>query len=203
MNIKDRIKYLRKEILNKTQSEFGKLLGVSRSVIANIELDLLANPKQKEPLYRLICSEFKVNYDWLIDGEGEMFIETDETILNQLSEAYSLTVLEQKLLLSYLNMDVTKRVVITDFIRTVINVFDKEESMFKEPEILKFTEEEEKFKINEEDFALIQDEYKTNRPLKKQTEEDEQYKLAGSNGARLKTKAIGLDDLKSSYDKDL
>lgn len=70
MEIYERIRELRKNKLNLTQTEFGKVLGVSRDVIKNIELNALARPDQKEPLYRLICEKFHVNYDWLINGVG-------------------------------------------------------------------------------------------------------------------------------------
>ena len=56
-----------------TQTEFGERLGVSRDVIGNIEYNRLKNPKQKEPIIKLICSTFGVNEIWLRTGEGEMF----------------------------------------------------------------------------------------------------------------------------------
>lgn len=55
-----------------TQTEFGERLGVSRDVIGNIEYNRLKNPKQKEPIIKLICSTFGVNELWLRSGEGEM-----------------------------------------------------------------------------------------------------------------------------------
>lgn len=75
MEVYERIKDLRKNILHLSQTEFGQRLGVSRSVIANIELNVLARPDQKEPLYKLICKEFHVRYDWLVNGVGDPFSE--------------------------------------------------------------------------------------------------------------------------------
>lgn len=75
MEIYERIKKLRKNELHLSQTEFGEKLGVSRSVIKNIELNALAHPEQKEPLYKLICKEFHVNCNWLISGTGEPFSE--------------------------------------------------------------------------------------------------------------------------------
>lgn len=75
MEIYERIKELRKKYLHLSQTEFGEKLGVSRSVIANIELNALARPDQKEPLYKLICKEFHVRYEWLVDGVGDPFLE--------------------------------------------------------------------------------------------------------------------------------
>jgi len=73
LEIYERIRELRKNHLHLSQTELGKQLGVSRSVIANIELNTLSKPEQKEPLYKLICKEFHVNYDWLTNGVGEPF----------------------------------------------------------------------------------------------------------------------------------
>lgn len=61
-----------------TQTEFGERLGVSRDVIGNIEYNRLKNPKQKEPIIKLICSTFGVNEIWLRSGEGEMFQAMNE-----------------------------------------------------------------------------------------------------------------------------
>ena len=74
--IKERFKELRKE-LNLNQSEFGKRLGVSKDVISNIEIGRV---KPKALLIDAICNIFKVNKDWLINGNGNMFKDTKENI---------------------------------------------------------------------------------------------------------------------------
>ena len=66
----ERIKKVRKEYLKLSREEFGKRLGVSMSVITNIELNRLARPEQKEPLIKLICKEFSIDEDWLRYGIG-------------------------------------------------------------------------------------------------------------------------------------
>ncbi len=72
MNVPDRIKSLRKS-LNLSQEDFGNRLGVSRSVIANIECDRLKRPDQKEPIYKLICEKFNINEEWLKYGTEPKF----------------------------------------------------------------------------------------------------------------------------------
>ena len=72
MELHERLRYLRKDYLHLSQEEFGKILGVSRSVIKNIELNLLARPDQKEPLIKLVCKEFGISESWLRDGIGDM-----------------------------------------------------------------------------------------------------------------------------------
>lgn len=71
MDIHERIKMVREQN-NMTQAEFGKRLGISRDVYANIENDRLRKPETKEPIIKLICKEFGVSYQWLVNGLGEM-----------------------------------------------------------------------------------------------------------------------------------
>lgn len=73
MEIYERIRVLRKDFLKLSQESFGERLGVSRSVIKNIELDALARPEQKLSLLKLICKEFSVSEEWLLNGVGDMF----------------------------------------------------------------------------------------------------------------------------------
>lgn len=78
LNIGERIETLRKD-LSMSRRVFGERLGVSESVIVNIEYDRLKRPEQKESLYKLICKEFNVNEEWLRTGEGEMFVSLNRT----------------------------------------------------------------------------------------------------------------------------
>jgi len=83
----ERIKEVRKN--NKlTQSEFAEKLGVTRSVIANIELNRLAKPEQKTSLIKLISREFNVSENWLLEGNGAIYtsFKDDEKIAKLLAE---------------------------------------------------------------------------------------------------------------------
>lgn len=71
MELHERVRYLRKEILNQTQSEFAAHLGTSRDAINNIEGNRLKRPEQKEPLLKLMCEKFSVNEAWLFSGDGD------------------------------------------------------------------------------------------------------------------------------------
>lgn len=77
MEVYERVKELRKNFLKMSQTAFGQQLGVSRDVIKNIELNVLAKPEQKLSLLKLICKEFSVNEEWLLYGNGDMFINND------------------------------------------------------------------------------------------------------------------------------
>lgn len=73
MEIYERIRELRKKHLKMSMEVFGKRLGVSRDTINNIELNRLARPDQKMSLYKLICSEFGISEEWLLNGAGDMY----------------------------------------------------------------------------------------------------------------------------------
>ena len=73
MSLGDRVRKIRESqtISGKkmTQEAFGESLGVSRSVIANIEY---GRGEPNPAVLRLICKTYNVNLSWLMDGEGEM-----------------------------------------------------------------------------------------------------------------------------------
>lgn len=72
MELNERIKYLRKEILNMTQDEFGEKMGVSRDVVNNMERGRV---NIGEDRIKLICSVFSVSDKWLRNEEGEIRLE--------------------------------------------------------------------------------------------------------------------------------
>lgn len=69
--MKDRFKELR-ETLSLTQQKFADRLDISRNFVAQIEM---GNKIPSERTVKDICREFKVNYEWLTEGTGEMFIQ--------------------------------------------------------------------------------------------------------------------------------
>lgn len=114
MEIYERIRELRKNHLKMSMEAFGKRLGVSRDTINNIELNRLARPDQKMSLYKLICSEFNVNEDWLLNGTEPMFVETPSTILDQLRKEYDLDDFTTNLILQYLSLNADQRQLVQD-----------------------------------------------------------------------------------------
>lgn len=76
ISINDRIKSVRKQ-LGLSQPEFGKRLGVSRDVIANIERTT-GTVTPNELLIDHICSVYGVDPIWMETGEGEMFHKPSE-----------------------------------------------------------------------------------------------------------------------------
>ena len=76
----ERVKAIRKA-LGLTLDKFGDRLGVSKATISNIEN---GNRLLTEALTKAICREFNVNYVWLVDELGEMFLEPDMEIMGMI-----------------------------------------------------------------------------------------------------------------------
>lgn len=70
----ERVLKLRKS-LNLTQEEFGKRIGIKKAAVSKIEK---GENNLTETLQKIICNEFKINSNWLINGSGEMFISLSE-----------------------------------------------------------------------------------------------------------------------------
>lgn len=68
-----RIKTLR-QTLGMSQTDFGRKIGVTRSVLSNLDLGITT---LQDPLLSLVCSVFNVRREWLETGSGEMFEQPD------------------------------------------------------------------------------------------------------------------------------
>lgn len=109
LELYERIRLLRKDYLHMSQTEFGVKLGVSRSVIKNIELDALARPDQKLSLIKLMCKEFSVNEEWLLHGSMPMFVTPETFSLDQYLKERGCTALEIKIVKAYFELDFDTR----------------------------------------------------------------------------------------------
>lgn len=72
--MKERIKTIRKEF-NLTQEEFAKKLHVSRSALSLYEL---GKAVPSEAVCNHLIREFCINEEWLVSGNGDMFIDTSD-----------------------------------------------------------------------------------------------------------------------------
>lgn len=78
MSIGERIRAIRKE-KKLSQEAFGERLGITGSGVSNLES---GRRGMTEQMLKSICREFNVEYMFLIDGEGEMFIGNDDDTLS-------------------------------------------------------------------------------------------------------------------------
>lgn len=119
MGTSERIQEVR-SVLKMSRKAFGEALGVSGDVINNIEGNRLKRPEQKEPLYKLICQKFKVSYDWLMTGEGDMFEDLPETVLDELAIQYELDEMDKSIIRNYLDLTASERETVKKYIRGVL-----------------------------------------------------------------------------------
>lgn len=70
----NRIRQLRKT-LKLSQKEFAEQIGLKQNAVSYMEKPGSAVTKQN---IKLICSQFSVDPQWLMDGTGNMFIENDK-----------------------------------------------------------------------------------------------------------------------------
>lgn len=96
----ERVKEVRKA-LGLTLDKFGVKIGMKKNSISQVENGHNALTEQTAIS---ICREYNVNYDYLINGEGEMFDDLPQTVLDELCAQYDLDDLDRTLVEMYLEM---------------------------------------------------------------------------------------------------
>ena len=106
----ERIKELRMSV-GLSQKEFGVRIGVSDTAVSKIERGE-RNPS--EQTIKSICREFNINYAWLKDGIGDMFLNTSKDLFDQLANKYNLNEFDIKVIKRYVNFSKEQRHLIKD-----------------------------------------------------------------------------------------
>jgi transcriptional regulator with XRE-family HTH domain len=96
----ERVKEVRKA-LGLTLDKFGEKVGVKKQTVSRIENGV---NNVTDQMVLSICREFNVNYDFLMNGEGEMFDDLPQTVLDELCVQYDLDDLDRNLVEMYLEM---------------------------------------------------------------------------------------------------
>lgn len=112
----ERIKELR-IALRLTQEDFGKVIGVQRAAVNKWEKGING---VADSMILSICREFGVNEQWLRTGEGEMFEQTRETVLDRLAAEYSLDKEQVSVIENFLDLSPQER---TAFLACMRKVF--------------------------------------------------------------------------------
>ena len=96
----ERVKEIRKS-LDLTLEKFGEKLGVGKTAISNIEK---GNRNLTEQMTISICREYNVNYDYLIRGEGDMFDDLPQTVIDELCAQCNLSDSEKAIIEMYVSL---------------------------------------------------------------------------------------------------
>ena len=97
--------------------EFGAVIGMGKSAVSRIENGVNGTTDQT---IRSICREFGVNEMWLRTGEGEMFEQTRESVLDRLATEYSLDKEQVSVIENFLDLSPQER---TAFLTCMRKVF--------------------------------------------------------------------------------
>lgn len=112
----ERVHQIRKA-LDLTLEKFGERLGVGKTAFSKIEK---GERSLTDQMALAICREYNVNYDYLIYGDGEMFDNLPETIMDELCAQYDLDDLDRALIDIYITLPANFRKTVKDRIRNVI-----------------------------------------------------------------------------------
>lgn len=96
----ERVKEIRKA-LDLTLDKFGEKVGVKKQTVSRIENGV---NNVTDQMAKSICREYNVNYDYLMNGEGEMFDNLPQTVLDELCMQYDLDDLDRSLVEMYIEM---------------------------------------------------------------------------------------------------
>jgi transcriptional regulator with XRE-family HTH domain len=112
----ERVNQIRKT-LDLTLEKFGEKLGVQKSSISKIEKDRVALSDQ---MAKSICREYNVNYDYLMYGEGEMFDDLPQTIVDELCAQYNLNDFDKALVEMYVSLPTGSRERIKEYMKQLV-----------------------------------------------------------------------------------
>lgn len=122
-----RLKDIRKA-LRLTQKEFAARLGITDSGISRLEK---GQNQLTDQLIRAICREYKVNYEYLKNGIGEMFSDVPQTVVDELCAQYDLDEFDRIMIQEYLKLDESSRNVLKAYIRSIMKRVGSDDTQSK------------------------------------------------------------------------
>lgn len=105
MTENERVKAVR-QALGLSQQEFGSRIGIKISAMSYLES---GKSRLTESNAILICKEFNVSREWLLNGAGEMFLPESSGAVDALAAQYDLTPLERDMVENYCKLSKAQR----------------------------------------------------------------------------------------------
>ena len=165
--MQERLKEIRK-LLNLNQSEFAEKLNLSRGQIACYET---GRRSVSTRTINDICREFDINKEWLITGEGDIFIENVVFSLDKYAKENNMTELEVEIFKRFLGLDVETRTKVMEFMSTTFGNKTTSSASETAPQNL------EKRNLDDTEFATVE-------------EAEEAYKKSRLNSASKMTSSV-------------
>lgn len=117
-SIRERIKEIRK-YYKLNQDDFGKKLGITRSVVVNLEL---GRAPIKDILIDHMCDIYSINKDWLLSGKGNMLKSNEKIFLDDLVKRFDLDEDELFIIKNYINLPKVQRKNFASILRAMVNI---------------------------------------------------------------------------------
>lgn len=102
MNINERIRDFRKNILRLSQTEFAARLGMKQTSVSTFEK---SGATVTDPTIKALCMAFNLNEDWLRDGTEPMYIQTPAISLDDFVRQRGGTELELDIMKAYFELE--------------------------------------------------------------------------------------------------
>ena len=123
----ERVKEIRRS-LKLTLEKFGERLGVGKTAISKIEK---GENNLSSQMMKAICNEYRVNYEYLESGIGEMFSDVPQTVVDELCVQYDLDDFDRIMLQEYLKLDESSRNVLKAYIRSIMKRVESDDTQAK------------------------------------------------------------------------
>ena len=113
----DRVKELR-AALSLTSEAFGARLGVTKAAISKIEN---GSRSVTDQMVLSICREFNVNEAWLRSGQGSMFRQDSQSVLDRMADEFSLTQRERAVISAFLELSAGDRAAVMHYVDNLVD----------------------------------------------------------------------------------
>lgn len=118
MNINQRIKFLRKEILKLNQRDFAADLGMTQTGVSSIEKN---GATVTDRVIKSICLIYKISEVWLRDGIEPVKLQPQEVTLEQFVREHGGTELDTEIVKAYFSIPPEVRQIVIDCVKNVFS----------------------------------------------------------------------------------
>lgn len=119
--IDERIRAIRKD-KGLTMQAFGESIGMSKASISGIES---GKNGPSEQTIRLICSVYKVDYFWLKEGKGSMYLDDTDNLVDEIAIEQNLDPDTTRTLKRLLRLSPDSQKIVLKAIDTLLNMKDE------------------------------------------------------------------------------
>ena len=109
--LNERIRHLRKDVLDMSQRQFADALGMAQTSISALESP---GGGVSERFIKTVCTMFNVSENWLRTGEGPIYNEGEAFSLDRWTKEHGATELELEIVKVYFELDPSIRQAVMD-----------------------------------------------------------------------------------------